>query len=851
MRRTSLLLLILLSLLQRESAAQNPAGVLAGQQIVISPGHGYYWHSSLGWITQRPLIDELIEDIHTHEIVHDHLLPWLEGTGVRTVLCRARSRTVEEHIIQDDDGFPAYQETGAWSTSLSTGWAGSTYRFTGTSPVGGATATFRTTITRTDHYPVYVAFRAGANRTTQARVEVSHAGGTSWRTVDQTRFNLRWLHVGTFPFRAMEEATVTLSSASPSAGVIIADAVKIGDGMGSIARGGAVSGQPRWKECSRYHAEYFGAPPWVWDPIVGGQDNSDDVTCRPFYGEWYCDGQADLYLSLHTNAGGGSGTSSFIHNSLLPAGSVPWQDVLHGRLLGDLTAHWSPTWIDRGQFTANFGELRELSTMPGCLVELAFHDDVGGDVEAIHHPEFRAISGRAMARAVLEYLAPGAPMLAAPPTSVAMRNSGGGQLTLTWNAVPGASSYRVRTAADGFGYDDGQLVTGTSFTINGLTHDAVRYAKVACVNASGTGPDSEPVGARVAPGGAAPLLVVNGFDRRDRSLKEHQNPRHWLVVEGGIIQAVTAAGYPFDGCTNEAVQTLFAPLTDYTCVGWILGEESTQDETFNAIEQFRVTSYLTGGGRVFYTGAEVGWDLDWLGTAADRAFYEQTLGQDYVADDAGTYWTQAQSAGVLGSLPPMMFDDGSVLSDIGYPDVVQPTPGTGGQVVLRYATGAGAAVLHGNGQVLGIGFPLEALEDPAHRAQLMERVLAAMCPLPLHPQGTPQPGQSLAVAVEFPSSPGQVYIAAAAAGVQWGQPLPDGRTIPLNPDPLFSLSLSPTQPFFSGMTGTLNSQGVGAFQVHVPNLPSLSGFSAWFSAVTLHSNNTVDEIAPWVRLRVP
>lgn len=831
---------------------QNPTGSLSGREIVISPGHGYYWHSTLGWTTQRPLIDGLIEDIHTHEIIHDHLLPWLEGTGARTILCRARSRTVEEHVIQNDDGFPAYQETGPWTTSGSTGWGGSTYRWATASALGGSTASFRTTITTTDHYPVYVAYRAGTNRTSAARIEVTHAGGTSVRTIDQTRFDLRWLYVGTFPFRAMEDAVVTISSTSTSPGVVISDAVRIGDGFGSISRGGSTSGQLRWRECSRYHAESMGAPSTVWNPVAGGQDNSDDVTCRPLYGEWYAGGQADLYLSLHTNAGGGSGTSTFIHSFAPTAGSAAWQSTLHTRLITDIRAFWDPSWIDRGQMSANFGELRELVTMPGCLIELAFHDDLGGDVEALHHPTFRAISGRAMARAIVAQLAPpGTPLPLDPPTGVALRNAGPGRLDVSWTGVAGATAYRVRISEDGFAFDDGTVVTGTSLTLTGLPNDAVRYAKVAAVNASGTGIDSEPVGARVAPDGSAPLLLVNGFDRRDRSIKEANNPRDWLVVDGAAVQAVVAAGYPFDGCTNEAVAAAHVPLAPYRCVGWVLGEESTVDETFSSVEQLRINLYLSSGGRLFFSGAEVGWDLDAQGSSSDRAFYEVVLGQDYVADDSNTYWTQAQTGGPLGALPPMMFDDGTVRNDVDWPDVIQPALGSGGQIVLRYATGAGAAVLHGNGRILGLGFPLESLVDPAHRSLLMERVLATMCPLPVRAAAPPSIGATTTMLLDFRSSGGLAYIAAASAGTAPGIPLPDGRTVPVNDDLLFQVSLDPMQSVFNGMTGNLDALGQGSFQINVPNDPALSGFTAWFSAVTLTGANAVHEIAPWVKLTVP
>ena len=93
------------------------------------------------------------------------------------------------------------------------------------------------------------------------------------------------------------------------------------------------------------------------------------------------------------------------------------------------------------------------------------------------------------------------------------------------------------------------------------------FVRVAAVNPGGTGIYSEHVGARVAPGSVSPLLLVGGFDRHDRFVKEHENPHHWLVVDGAAVQAVTAAGYPFDGCSNEAVENTLVSLGGYGCVG--------------------------------------------------------------------------------------------------------------------------------------------------------------------------------------------------------------------------------------------------------------------------------------------
>ena len=51
-------------------------------------------------------------------------------------------------------------------------------------------------------------------------------------------------------------------------------------------------------------------------------------------------------------------------------------------MISDLRAAWDPGWVNRGQKSSNLGELRELSTMPGVLLEIAFHDSAS-DADAL------------------------------------------------------------------------------------------------------------------------------------------------------------------------------------------------------------------------------------------------------------------------------------------------------------------------------------------------------------------------------------------------------------------------------------------------------------------------------------
>ena len=77
-------------------------------------------------------------------------------------------------------------------------------------------------------------------------------------------------------------------------------------------------------------------------------------------------------------------------------------------------------------------------------------------------------------------------------------------------------------------------------------------------------------------------VVVMRFVAAGEGLPGADSPLTAVAVE---IAAVAAAGYPFDGCSNEAVSSLLVPLASYPCVGWILGEESSKDESFSSLEQ--------------------------------------------------------------------------------------------------------------------------------------------------------------------------------------------------------------------------------------------------------------------------
>jgi N-acetylmuramoyl-L-alanine amidase len=77
---------------------------------------------------------------------------------------------------------------------------------------------------------------------------------------------------------------------------------------------------------------------------------------------------ADFLLSVHINAGGGTGYEDYIYPGV-GAPTTTYQDNIHGEVMKIVD------FYDRGQKTANFHMLRE-SNMPALLTENGFIDNV-------------------------------------------------------------------------------------------------------------------------------------------------------------------------------------------------------------------------------------------------------------------------------------------------------------------------------------------------------------------------------------------------------------------------------------------------------------------------------------------
>ena len=97
-------------------------------------------------------------------------------------------------------------------------------------------------------------------------------------SISQEVHGLTWRYLGEYYFEAGRAGHVTLlNGSSDPEQAVVADAIRFGGGVGSMAEPGGTSGKPRWEEAAKYWARYQGAPAEVTDY---------DETSRPLYAEW-------------------------------------------------------------------------------------------------------------------------------------------------------------------------------------------------------------------------------------------------------------------------------------------------------------------------------------------------------------------------------------------------------------------------------------------------------------------------------------------------------------------------------------------------------------------------------------
>ena len=318
-----------------------------------------------------------------------------------------------------------------------------------------------------------------------------------------------------------------------------------------------------------------------------------------------------------------------------------------------------------------------------------------------------------------------------PELTRVVSGTNGTSLQLTWSDEKFIrTGYRIYSSSNGVDFGPPLNVASNvqSYTDSGITPGTKRYYKVSVVGAGGESKASRVYGAQV--GGSPRVLIVDGNDRW-----QFQTADNLLCLNHNFaaIAGQSISGPVFETANHNAVIGGSVILSNYPAVIWLLGEESTAEETFSSTEQELVTAYLDGGGDLFVSGSEIGWDLDRPTdstgpTTADRDFYHNTLQSQYSADDAKTYAFAPTADGIFINDSASGFDDGTHgIYNVNSPDAIFPKNGS--IIALTYSGGSGgvAAVQYdgsqGGGRVMNWGFPFETITNSLARDAYMSDVL--------------------------------------------------------------------------------------------------------------------------------
>ncbi len=749
---------------------QQPDGALSGKIVYVSGGHGYAATSN-SWDPNRPTVNRVNEASSNQ----DHVTFFADEAwraGATVVPMRPVGHQLNEVVLDNDD--PQVTYAGTWNNSGSSifyGSAGDTpYRWTNTSLTQSSTATYTPNIPETGIYPVYTWVRHGSDRTEQL-YQVNHSGGTTEVTVDHSKVGNGWVYLGSYEMEAGTSNSVTISNkAGTNSKVVIADAIRFGNGMGDTDRGDGISGRSREDEAALYWVNsakgrgqsinYFtSAKATEWKSNITAPIRAANLMNRSASGSL----SDRVYIGFHSDAS--SSTSARGTRGLVTTTSrrTPNQYTLANTVsaeinddLVSLNGQFEHNWFNRSShvLAGSFGEISNSyasNEFDATIIETFFHTSPV-DAELMRDPKVRAAMAQATTQGLVKYFRSvdgGSTPLSFSPdrvTGLRAESNGNGSVTLDWeapssNGLGGSpAGYMIYRSLNGKGFDGGTYVAGgstSSYTVSGLDgSNGTHYFKVTAVNSGGESADSAVVAGTPSQANAT-VLIVNGFDRNDRGLNVQQSYGNGTVERSRpqfqnsfdyTIQAAEAVedystSLGIDSAQNESVINGDVDLDDYDTVIWILGEESSADSTFSATEQSLVSSYIAAGGNLFVSGSEVAYDLDGLNNG--RSFYNNTLGADYVSDDANTYSAVGAAGSIFAGIW-LQFDDGDFVYNADSPDVINPL-GSSVKAMNYTGSGGGAAIQRagtgGAGDVVMLGFPFETIVDEADRNAVMAAAL--------------------------------------------------------------------------------------------------------------------------------
>jgi hypothetical protein len=586
-------------LVRRLSKPYKPEKGLLNKHLAMWQSHGWYYEQQLArWEWQRARIFQTVEDLYTQSYVLPYLVPMLENAGANVFLPRERDTQKYEIIVDDNLSVSEsyYTETSGkepWKAGTEKGFANNKpYYLDGENPFESGTYRETKTIVKGEEsrcewvpnipekgeYAVYVSYKTLPKSTDDARYTVYHLGGKTDFSVNQKMGGGAWIFLGFFTFDEGKNADckVTLTNRSNKRGEILtSDAVKIGGGMGNIARlphpdvvvadniksseatnqknlppidyKPETSGYPRYTEGARYWLQWAGAPDSVYNRSKSKNDYTDDYQSRALWVNYLAGGSTvlpekgglnipiDMALAFHTDAGTTFSDSiigtlgiymTHYNNEKFANGKTRWSsrdltNSITNEAVNDIRREYAPEWSRRHLWNRSYAEAR-IPNVPTVLLELLSHQNFA-DMKYGLDPRFRFIVGRAIYKGILKFEAQQYGYKYAvqplPVKSFGADFEGETNVRLSWQAVEDVSEptaiperYILYTRIDNGAFDNGQIVNSLHTTVE-IEKDRIYAFRIAALNAGGESFPSEILSVCRKSDEEGNVLIINGFNR--------------------------------------------------------------------------------------------------------------------------------------------------------------------------------------------------------------------------------------------------------------------------------------------------------------------------------------------------
>ncbi|MCF0185992.1 MAG: xanthan lyase [Bacteroidaceae bacterium] len=550
---------------------------MQNRHISIGTSHGRYFNGK-EWKWQRPPLYCTTEDLFTQTITIPFLIPMLERSGAIVYSPRERDWQKNEAVVDNDGGIlqGSYQEENGirkWQNSAYAGFAhlkrtysdGENPFFAGTARIcalvdsekHASVAQWIPEIPEDGNYAVYVTYQSFYESAPDAKYIVYHQGGATEISVNQQMGGGTWTYLGTFEFKAGQNssARVILTNQSEHKGVVCADAVRFGGGMGNISRDpvSGQSGMPRFLEGARYAAQWSGFPYKVYGMYEGENDYKDDINVRSFTTNYLNGGSIfnpdslglhvpiEAQFSFHSDAGFRSddsfigplticSTESGDTTKVYPGGidrmvsySLASQ-ILHNAKR-DLDRTFGIDWPAREVRNRDYSESRR-GNVPSMIFEMLSHQN-WADIRYGHDPNFKFILSRSIYKTISRYVngLHDRPSVVAPLPVQAFaiqRTEKDNQILLSWQPTTDTyeseakpSGYVLYTRLNEGGFDNGRWIPTNTYSMEVVPGTMYSF-KVTAVNDGGESLDSEILCAYISPKERKrdnTIMIINGFCR--------------------------------------------------------------------------------------------------------------------------------------------------------------------------------------------------------------------------------------------------------------------------------------------------------------------------------------------------